>query len=143
MSGTFYPTPADAALAAAGVAQATADTALANQTFAALHLTGPSDSPMTAASAVINGGTIALPVGGDFRAVSSASAVTGVILAVGTIAGESVTLANVNATGGDAITFDALPATSHVATASYALVAARATLFRWNATVSLWFPVGV
>ena len=110
-------------------------------TTGAVVLGGAMSSPMTAAAAVAGSGTIALPVGGDFRAVSSASAVTGVILTAGTVAGQTITLANINVSGGDAITFHATPATSRVALASCALVAGTATTFRWNATAALWFPV--
>ena len=99
---------------------------------------GKLSSPMTAATAVADNGTIALPTTGINKAVSSATAVTGVILAAGTVPGQMIYLMNVNAT--NSITFDATPATSNVALASAVIVAGTGRFFSWNPTAGLWYP---
>lgn len=111
-------------------------------TTAAVQLGGIVDSPMTAAQVLGAADTITLPTTGMNKAVSSAAARVDTVLTAGTIAGQMIVLMNANVSGGDSITFHATPATSRVALASYVLVAGRATMFTWNATASLWFPVG-
>ena len=104
---------------------------------------GPVSSPMTAAQDISgNGQTITLPTTGINKAISSGAARTGTILAAGTVAGQLVVIHNTNASGGDAITFDATPATSRVAQGTHAISAGTARLYTWDATAALWFPVG-
>lgn len=97
-------------------------------------------SPMTAAQVLGAADTILLPTTGINKALSSVAARTGLILTVGTAAGQMIILMNVNAS--DNLTFDATPATSHVAATTCAIPAGTAKLFTWNATTSLWYPVG-
>tara|TARA_R110000868_G_scaffold84975_1_gene239276 strand:- start:636 stop:2009 length:1374 start_codon:yes stop_codon:yes gene_type:complete len=111
---------------------------IGTMTTGPLSVGGEMSSPMTAAQVVAGSGTITLPTTGINKAVSSASAVTGIILTAGTVAGQMIYLMNVNAA--DAITFDATPATSRVALASASIVAGTGRFFSWNATTSLWYP---
>lgn len=105
-----------------------------------VRLGGIVDSPMTAAQVLAGSGTITLPTTGINKALSSASAVTGIILTAGTVAGQIIVLMNVNAS--DAITFDTTPATSNVAQSVCAINANTAKMFTWNATTSRWYPIG-
>lgn len=126
----------DGTLALLGLAQ----TFTAKQTFGAVRLGGIVDSPMEAAQVLTNGATITAPTGGDFKAVSSASAVTGIIMEAGTVAGQVAEITNSNAS--DSITFDATPATSRVAMAVCVIPAGGLRRFRWNPTTSRWTPTG-
>lgn len=137
--GTAWTAIQGATLAAA---LATANTWTAKQTFGATSLGGIVDSPMTAVQVLTNAATITLPTTGINKAISAASAVTGIILTAGTVAGQLIVLENVNASGGDPITFNATPATSRVAQGTHAILAATAKLYTWNATAALWYPVG-
>lgn len=101
---------------------------------------GPVSSPMTAAQVLGAADTITLPTTGKSKALSSVAARTGLILAAGTVSGQEIVLMNVNAA--DSLTFDTTPATSHVAQSVCAIPAGGAKLFSWNATTSLWYPVG-
>lgn len=101
---------------------------------------GPVSSPMTAAQVLTNGNTVTLPTTGESKALSSASAVTGIILAAGTVSGQKVTLMNVNAS--DSITFDGTPATSNIAQAVHVLPAGTSKVYTWNPTTSRWYPAG-
>mgnify|MGYP001569010216 CR=1 FL=1 len=111
----------------------------AGLTVVGSSILGPVSSPMTAAQDVATGNTITLPATGMFKALTAtAGAATGVILTVGTVAGQMIYLANAHAT--NAITFDATPATSKVARGTTALVAGAGMWFAWNATTGLWQP---
>jgi hypothetical protein len=81
-------------------------------------------------------GTIATANLGVSR-VTTSGAVTGVILASGTVAGQIVIVVNASA---NSITF-AAAGTSHVADGTSSVIAANsARLFVWNSTGSLWYP---
>ena len=101
---------------------------------------GPVSSPMTPDVVLTNGATVALPTIGKSKSLSSASAVTGIILAAGTVSGQEVTLLNANAS--DSITFNATPATSNIAQAVHVLPAGTSKVYTWNPTTSRWYPAG-
>lgn len=137
---TYYAMTTSSVVGALATILATASTWSAKQTFGAVRLGGIVDSPMTAAQVLGAADTITLPTTGVNKALSSVAARTGLILTVGTIAGQLIVLENVNAS--DSLTFDVTPATSKVAAATCLLPAGTAKLFTWNATTSLWYPVG-
>ena len=97
-----------------------------------------SEVPVQSATAVAvaTSGTIAT-VGLDTSRVAPTAAVTGVILASGTFAGQSVTVINESAFS---VTF-AASGTSHVADGTSDVIAAtNARTFRWDTGTSLWYP---
>lgn len=106
-----------------------------------LDVGAPLSTPMTAAQDIATGNTITLPTTGFFKSLdATAGAATGVILTVGTVAGQMLVLCNKHAT--NAITF-AAAGTSNVANgASASIPALTAKFFSWNATESRWFVVG-
>jgi hypothetical protein len=71
--------------------------------------------------------------------VSPITAITGVILAAGTIGGQEVAVTNESMFS---ITF-AVPGTSNVATGTLCVIAALSHLkFVWSAGPNLWYPSG-
>ncbi len=101
---------------------------------------GPVSSPMTAAQVLTNGATVTLPTTGKSKSLTSASAVTGIILAAGTVSGQEIVLMNANAA--DSITFDGTPATSNIAQAVHLIAAGTSKVYTWNPTAARWFPAG-
>jgi hypothetical protein len=97
---------------------------------------GTYSSPVTAAQALSSSGTITLPTAGKNQLVSNTGAVTGMILTVGRIDGDEVTIINISA---NTVTF-AVSGTSHVADGTSAIILANGKLsFVWSATQSLWY----
>lgn len=85
-----------------------------------------------------NGSTIFANQGGNV-AVSTAAAVSSIILAPGSRDGQQLTVVNTSA---NTITFD-VAAVSHVASGASAVIAAAAgAVFIWNAAQALWYHAG-
>lgn len=92
------------------------------------------------AAAVANAGTIASANIGVSR-VAPASAVSGVILAAGSIPGQLVWVVN-EAVAANSVTF-AVSGTSNVATGVNEIIPGlQARLYVWDSGTSLWYPVG-
>ena len=95
-------------------------------------------STLTAAASVTTSGTITLPTG-EVKLLTTAGAVTGVILTAGTYSGQKVTLVNTSA---NSITF-AAAGTSNVADGTSAVLAAnRAMTLWWDSTSARWYRTG-
>lgn len=99
----------------------------------------PSDkfsvSESSTAPVITNGTTIATATVGTAR-VAPAGAVTGIILAAGTVAGQTVAVINESA---NTVTF-AAPGTSNVADGTGAVIAgSRAMAFLWDSQTNLWY----
>lgn len=117
---------------------ATPNTWTAKQTFSAVRLGGIVDSPVTAVQVLVSTDTITLPTTGKNKRLSSVAAVTGIILTVGTVDGQDITLFNVNAA--NSITFNTTPGTSKVARAASVIAAGSAVRLVWDSTSTLWYP---
>jgi hypothetical protein len=86
----------------------------------------------------VTGGTIATAALTVSR-TAPATAISGVILAVGTIPGQEVVVLNESAS---ALTF-ATSATSHVSTGTTCIIVAQTSLhFVWDSVTALWYPAG-
>jgi hypothetical protein len=98
---------------------------------------GHTCTPQSAAAAAIaTGGTITT-AGPESQRVNPAAAVTGIILAAGTVAGQRVTVVNESAF---TVTF-AASGTSNVADGTSDVIAATtARSFVWDSVQALWFP---
>jgi len=94
--------------------------------------TTSSSAPATASS-----GTIAT-AGLAVSRVSPAGAVTGVILQAGTVTGQMVTVIN-EAVAANSVTFNATPATSHVASGAEVIAGVTAAQFVYDGSTSLWY----
>ena len=132
--GVVATTPA----AAAAVTWALPQTFTSGFTAVGASIVGPLSSPMTAAQVLGAADTITLPTTGINKALSSVAARTGLILTVGTVAGQLLCLHNINAA--DNLTFNATPATSKVAKSICTIPAGTALTLTWDATAALWFP---
>jgi len=97
---------------------------------------GPQSSPCAAAQTVAGAGTITLPANSSNQLLTTAGAVTGVILTAGTVDGQEITLINTSA---NSITFAAV-GTSNVADGVSAVIAANRSLsLVWSATAAKWY----
>jgi antitoxin (DNA-binding transcriptional repressor) of toxin-antitoxin stability system len=101
-------------------------------------------APLQSATAVAiaNAGTIATAGVGVSR-LNPAAAVTGIIMAAGTIPGQLCLVVN-EAAVGNSITFNTTPATANVADSATeaAIPGLQSRLFVWDSATSLWYPVG-
>jgi hypothetical protein len=112
-----------------------------NYSTAGTQISGSGVAPTQSATApaIANAGTINTAGVGVAR-VSPASAVTGIILQAGTIAGQQVLVVN-EAVGPNTITFDTTPGTSNVADSANEppIPGLSARLYVWNSVQSLWY----
>lgn len=94
------------------------------------------------APAIANAGTIATTGLGVSR-LSPAGAVTGIIMAAGTIPGQLCLVVN-EAAQANSLTFNATPGTSFVADSAneQPIYGLQSRLFVWDSAQSLWYPVG-
>lgn len=106
-----------------------------------VSVAGPLSSPVTPVQSIDNGNTIALPTTGFNALVACSTAVnkTGVILAAGTVAGQTICI--INTTAANSIAFAAAPGGRVADGASAVIPALRAMIFTWDGT-GLWYRQG-
>lgn len=112
---------------------------MTNVHAARINLQGRMASPYSAADGtqtLINDATVTLPIASRIKRLTTAGAVTGIIMPVGVEDGQVIDLLNISA---NSITF-AVVATSRVADGASAIIAAltRMTLI-WDVTSETWF----
>lgn len=94
----------------------------------------------TSATSIATSGTIAVPGNGAIR-VTTAGAVTGVILGTGSYGGQTLIIFH-EGSAANTITFAAAGTSNVAGGASVSLAGLAAHIFVWNTKTSLWYQVG-